>query len=134
MLDVFGREPLLADPPAGWQRDCSERVPAPWYLELPAYFAPRGPSFAMLDAFGQEPLLADPPAGPQDEPALPAEELPLAPEPVVDLVGRDRRQFWDPSTASQRTDCSAALRAVCPYAPVGSCWLMYSRSHLEVAC
>jgi hypothetical protein len=133
-MDALAQEPLLADPPAERQRGCSGMVPALWRLELLAYFAPRGPSFAMLDALGQEPLLADPPAGRQDEPALPAEELLLAPEPVVDLVGRDRRQFWDPSTASQRTDCSAALRAVCPYAPVGSCWLMYSRSHLEGAC
>jgi hypothetical protein len=47
----------------------------------------------MLDALALEPVLADPPAGRQGEPALPAEELLLAPEPVVDLVGRGRRQF-----------------------------------------
>jgi hypothetical protein len=133
-LDALRQEPLLADPRAERQRDCSEGVPTPWRLELPSYFAPRGPSFAMLDAFGEEPLLADPPAGRQDEPALPAEELLLALEPVVDLVGHDRRQFWDPSAANQQRDCSVALRAVCPYARADSCLLIYSCSHLEAAC
>jgi len=86
-----------------------------------------------LDAPEEGPLLADPPAELLGEPALPEKELLLAREPVVDLVCRGRRQFWDPSVSQQRVDsplaagCSVALKAVCPCALADSGWLTYSR-------
>jgi hypothetical protein len=132
-LDAFGQEALLADPCAERQPGCSDRAPAPLHLALPLYFDPRGPPLAALDAPGEEPLVAGPHGERQGEPASPAEELPFAPEPVVDLVCHGRRQFWDPSVSQQRADsplvagCSAALKAVCPCALADSGWLMYSR-------
>jgi hypothetical protein len=86
----------------------------------------------VLDAPGEEPLVADPLAERQGEPALPEKELLLAPEPVVDLADRGRRQFWDPSVSRQQADLP--LMAVCPYARVDSGWLMYLRAHQGAAC
>jgi hypothetical protein len=133
VLDAFGREPLPADPCAEREPCRSNRAPAPLYLAPPVYFDPRGPPLAALDAPGEVELAAGPPVQLQGEPAPAAKELLLAPELVVDLVCRGRRQFWDPSVSQQQADspsmarCSAALKAVCPCAPADSDWKMYSR-------
>jgi hypothetical protein len=95
----------------------------------------------VLYALGEEELpLADPRAERQAEPALPGKALLHALEPAVDLAGRDRSQSWDPSASPLQADlpltanCSAGLRAVCPYAGADSGWLMLSRLREEAAC